>query len=424
MPDDALIPRRRLAVVAIGDELTSGEHEDNNGPWIARAARALGYEVVGLSTVGDTVADVARAVRRAREDADLLITTGGLGPTADDLTRDGIADALGLSLHVREEVLERLARHTGREPSPGSARQAELPEGAELLPNPRGTAPGFLVRTDGFAVACVPGVPSEMRLMIRELLAGRLDGRDPDAEVIERIDAATAGGTGTVKLMAAGVPESELGERLADLMDMTSTGLRVGVTTSGALHTVALRGGSDAQRAEMVVEVRRRLGWDLVAEGGGSLAETVVRGAAERGLVLGTAESCTGGLVAAAITSVAGSSEVFREAAVTYSNAAKQARLGVTPSLLAEHGAVSEEVARAMAEGLRDGAGLDLALSITGIAGPGGGTDAKPVGTVVFGIADAEGSDVKRVRWLGSRDEIRRRSVTVGLDLMRRRMGA
>ncbi len=423
MPDDAPTPRRRLVVVAIGDELTSGEHDDNNGPWIARAARGLGHAVVGLATVGDTVADVARAVRRAREDADLLITTGGLGPTADDLTRDGIAEALGLPLCVRADVLEGLRRHAGREPSPGSARQAELPEGAELLPNPRGTAPGFLVRADGFAVACVPGVPSEMRLMIRELLGGRLDGRAPDPALVSRIDAATAGSSGTLELMAAGVPESELGERLADLMDMTSTGLRVGVTTRAALHSVALRGGTDRERSDAADEVRRRLGRDLVAEGGGSLAGTVVRAAAERGLMLATAESCTGGLVAAAITSVPGSSDVFQESAVTYSNAAKRARLGVDASLLAEHGAVSEPVARAMAEGLRDTAGVDLALSITGIAGPGGGTEDKPVGTVFFGLADAAGSDVVSVRWLGSRDEIRRRSVTMGLDLLRRRMG-
>lgn len=405
-----------VAILSVGDELTAGDLHDSNAPWIASTARARGHRVAGFQTVPDDVASIARAIDAARATSDLLVVSGGLGPTIDDLTRDGVAAALDVELAERAEIVDDLrAVRGGREPSPASRRQAEIPVGAELLVNERGTAPGFLVTTarddaPPFRVACVPGVPSEMREMVAPLFDREWAGSsDPRVH--------------TRKFLVCAIPESEIGDRLLDVMDRDAD-VRVGVTTAFAAHTIAVR-GADAARVDAVADVvRERLGADLAGEGDVTIAELVVRLATDAGVTLATAESCTGGLVAAALTDVPGSSAVFLEAAVTYSNQAKAARLGVPAGTIEHHGAVSEPTVQAMAQAERERSGADLVVAISGVAGPGGGTPDKPVGTVVFGLAHAGGIDTFTRRWRGTRDEIRRRSVTIALEMFRRRIVA
>ena len=410
---------RRVAVLSVGDELLAGELVDSNAAWLAAAVRARGHRVVSFAAVGDEAAAIAAAVRAAAQrpepGAELLLVTGGLGPTKDDVTREGVAAAFGVGLVEDPSLLDELRRtyaRAGRTVGEGSRRQASVPAGSAPLSNPAGTAPGFVLRSAelGLQVAVLPGVPSEMRAMAAALLPMLL----PELPALA-----------TRRVLAAGLAEATAGEAIADLMEHAGPhreDLRVGITASLGVLSITVR-GNDAQavaRAEQ--EVRKRLGPAVFGGGDQTLAGAVVAALAERGLSLTTAESCTGGLLAGAITSVPGSSAVFREGVVTYADEAKTARLDVPAELLAEHGAVSEPVALAMARGARARAQADLAVAISGVAGPDGGTPDKPVGTVVIAVCDARGERALTFRWKGTRDELRARSVSVALDLVRRRL--
>lgn len=399
---------RRVVLLSVGDELLAGDILDTNAQWLATLCAKRGHRVVAQATVGDRIDEIELAVQRARADGDLLIITGGLGPTADDLTRDGVAAAFGLELDERPELIDELAvLMKGRPLNSGSRRQAEMPRGARVLSNPRGTAPGFFLEADGLAVAVMPGVPSEM-----EIMAGALFD-----ELI---------GAGTLqpprRLRAAGLSESEAGERLGELMDPSRAGCRVGITVALGSMTVTVRGENAAAMDGAAADAARRLGDAVYSRGDESLAQCCVAILTRHGRTVSCAESCTGGLLSAALTSVPGSSAVFRQGVVTYANEVKEALLGVPPELLSEWGAVSEPVAQAMATGQLQASGADLALAITGIAGPGGGSAEKPVGTVFCALADGEGAVVRRVSWPGSREDIRGRSVNLALDLLRRRL--
>jgi nicotinamide-nucleotide amidase len=406
---------RLVAILAVGDELLAGELLDSNSAWLARQVRARGHVVSHFAVVGDELPAIRAAVQTALAQADLLLVTGGLGPTGDDITRDGVAAALGVPLAERPELVARLQEFYSARGIPlgaGSRRQAEMPVGASVLENPVGTAAGFLHVRDGRAVACFPGVPSELHVMAPPCLDACLPP-------------APAGLTRHLHL--CGVAESEVGEKLADLMDHVRAArrdARLGVTAKLGVLTLALRGTDARAVADMEADVRSRVGELLFGEGEETLAGAVVRHLARRRETLTTAESCTGGLLAGAITSVPGSSEVFREGVVVYSNEAKTARLGVPEALLAEHGAVSEPVAVAMARGARERAGADHALAITGIAGPSGGTPDKPAGTVCLAVAGPDGERALTRRWTGTREEVRGRSVNLALELLRRRIAA
>lgn len=395
-----------FGILSVGDELLAGDIADGNAPWLIGELGRRGHRVHALATVPDDVAAIAEGVQRARADVSFLLVSGGLGPTKDDLTRDGVAAAFGLELVERAELLEHVQ---GRNPDlpPLARRQALLPEGAAVLANPLGTAPGFLVSDEGFRVACLPGVPGELRPMARALL---------------ELVAPSGPGVPARKLRACGLTESEAGRRLADLMDHDKAGCRVGITASLGVLTVTARGEHAEAVARAAALAKELLGEAVFGEGDVTLAEVVVHRLAGRALTVTTAESCTGGLLAGAITSVPGASAVFREGLVTYANEAKRKRLQVPPHLLERHGAVSEEVAAAMAEGARARAAADFALSITGVAGPEGGTPAKPVGTVCFALADGGETVARTVAWRGDREEIRRRSVNLALELLRRRL--
>ena len=404
---------RRVAIVAVGDELTAGDLVDSNSAWLARQVRARGGLVTGFAVVGDELPAIRDALLSALHGADLVLVTGGLGPTGDDITRDGVAAALGVTLRERPELLSRLAELYGARGialSAGSRRQIELPEGASALPNTVGTAPGFVAEQQGRAVACFPGVPSELHVMAPPVLDARL--RPPGAGA-------------AVRLHLCGLAESELGERLKDLMDhahVARTEARLGVTAHRGLLTISIRGRDARAVAAMEADVRARVAPLLFGAGEDTLAGVVVARLAARGETVTTAESCTGGLLAGALTSVPGSSAVFREGVVAYANAVKIERLGVPSELLAAHGAVSEPVALAMAHGARERADADHALAITGIAGPDGGTPDKSVGTVCFAVAGRDGEQALTRRWTAARDEVRGRAVNLALELLRRRI--
>lgn len=409
---------RAAEVLAIGDELLFGHGLDTNSAEIARALYARGFEVHRHVTVGDQLAELECAIRESCERSALVVATGGLGPTEDDRTREAAARAAGAPLAFDAaswERIQRLFRAQGREPPASNRNQAWLPRGARVLENRFGTAPGFVLEIAGALFVALPGVPREMRGMLEEHVLPL---------VAERF--ARGGAFAFRQLHVLGLHEAELGERLADLM-RNGREPRVGVTASFGQLTVriAARGGDAAEAAQRAEEtaavVRQRLGTDLLYEGEDPLHLVVARRLLEDRVTFALAESCTGGLLAARLTEVAGISAVFRAGYVTYADAAKVHDLGVPAALLAEHGAVSTEVAAAMAEGAARRAGARLAVAITGIAGPGGGTPEKPVGTVCFSTCRDGDTRAWRRRFVDlGRRFVRERAIREALAAMLR----
>ncbi|MGC9454974.1 MAG: competence/damage-inducible protein A [Phycisphaerae bacterium] len=401
------------AVVSVGDELTSGLTVDTNSAYLAAALGEIGYETTLHITVPDDRAAIADAIRQAASTAELVLVTGGLGPTGDDLTRDAMADVLGCELQIDEASVSRIEQFflaRGREMSENNRRQAMIPRGAEALANEHGTAPGIAARLGGARIFILPGVPYEMREMFTRQVLPRLGGGA--AVVLHR----------TLHTFGAG--ESDVGAAIADLMQ-PGRRVHVGTTASSGLVSVRLRtrgeSRAEAERLleEVATDIRGRLGELIVGQEDEKPAVVVGRLLRERGQTLATAESCTGGMVGELITSVPGSTDYYVGGVVAYSNALKRDLLGVPAETLEAHGAVSSEVAEAMATGARQRLGTDWAVSLTGIAGPGGGTETKPVGLVFVALAGAEG--VKSFRYVmpGTRDAVRLRSALAALDAVR-----
>jgi len=419
----------RAILLSVGSELVCGQTVDTNSAYLAQELGRAGIETVEHLTVGDDAAALAAALRRAADAAELVVVTGGLGPTADDVTREALAAAMGAELVEDPASVEHIAaffRRRGRTMAPANRRQALLPTGAEALDNPAGTAPGISARLGRARVFVLPGVPHEMRRMFAEQVAGRLPpgGAARAARVVHTF----------------GAGESDVGARLETLMRADGP-VRVGTTVAAGLVSVRIwaRGASPdeaAARAEQTVaEVRRRLGDLVVGEDDETMAEVVGRALRQAGQTLATAESCTGGLIGQMITAVPGSSDYYLGGVVAYANAVKQRELDVPAALLAEHGAVSEPVARAMAAGCRARFAADWALGVTGIAGPAGGTADKPVGLVFVGLAGPEEAgdrdtpggpagrvDVQRHVFPGTRDHVRLRAALTALNMLRRRL--
>jgi nicotinamide-nucleotide amidase len=403
------------AVLSTGTELTRGELVNTNASWLADALTARGFDVVALDTVGDDQARIAAALTRLGAEHDVIVCTGGLGPTTDDLTNATVASVLGVPLERDPAsfaaIRQRLER-AGLAVADSNAKQADFPQGARILPNAWGTAPGFAVRI-GRALACfLPGVPSEMEPMFREHVVPLLE---PLPHVHRH----------QIRLRTFGMPESQVNDKLAGVE--AAFGVTIGYRASlPEIEVKVLAQGETAAEAEQrataaAAEVRARLGSIVYGEGitfAGALLELF----AERGLTLALAESCTGGLAAELLTNVPGASRVFRGGVVAYDNAVKTALLGVDPALIQQHGAVSAEVARAMAEGARQRLGASAALAFTGIAGPDGGSAEKPVGLVHTAFATEAGTvNAERV-FPGTREQVRRRAVFVGFSLMRREL--
>jgi len=406
----------RAVVLSIGSELVTGLGLDTHSAEIALALGSLGVAVVRHETLDDDAAQIAVGFVAAAGDADLVIATGGLGPTPDDRTRDGLAQAIGVPLEASAEalaMLEAWSAPRGRKLSESNRRQAMLPRGAEALPNPVGTAPGILARLGRATVFCLPGVPSEMERMLADQVLPRL--RSAEARVLR---------VRTVRTF--GLPESVIGERLADLM---APGRRPRVATAvhaGAID-VHIHASGSANEVDRLLEadaaeVKRRLGAVVFGEGADEMEDAVAALLAQRGAKIALAESSTGGLIAARLVNVPGMSEHLVEGIVAYSNASKVRLLGVPKEIIERHGAVSEPVVRAMAEGVRAGSGADVGVAVTGVAGPSGGTPDKPVGTIWFAVADGAGTQAARELFAGDRATIRARTAVYALNLVRLRL--
>lgn len=408
-------------VISCGTELVTGHCVDTNSAWLSERLTAHGVRVAEHITVGDEIEDIRHAVRRALERAELVIITGGLGPTGDDLTREGIAAAIGQPLEENANAILQIRTFFERwqRDMPESNRiQAMIPKGCSVIPNPRGTAPGIGYENGARRLYALPGVPVEMREMFEAAIRPTLR-----SSLGETCSLAAC-------LLCYGISEAKLGEAIADMMTRGRNPL-VGTTASDAVLTVrVLARGDDAQSARRLLdadcnEIRRRLGRVVFGEDDETLQGAVARQLIEQGKTIATAESCTGGMLAQRLTDIAGSSAYFLRGYVTYSNESKTQLLGVSPDVLAEHGAVSEAVASAMAVECRRTARSDFALSITGIAGPGGGSPPdKPVGLVFIGLADETGVAVRRFL-MGehlTRGEIRDRTCKTALNLLRHRL--
>ena len=407
----------RAYVVSQGEELLTGQTVDTNANYLCGQLTDLGLRVVGGATAPDRQDGIAGVLRTAAELGEIVICTGGLGPTADDLTADAAAAAFGREVELNREALEQVQeryRAAGREMAPANRRQALLPAGCDVIPNASGTAPGFALTVDGARLFFLPGVPSEMKAMWRDavlpILRAELTLRPPRRHLFRVL----------------GRGESQLQDLLGDVPDRFP-GVELGFRTAmpeNQVKLVAEQALDELVWTSAVAEVRGRLGKDLFSEDERvSLAARVGLMLVERGQQLALAESCTGGLIGHLCVSEPGSSRWLERGFVTYSNAAKVSEVGVLEATLEAHGAVSEPTAVEMAEGCRRVAGVDWGLSVTGIAGPTGGTPDRPVGMVCIAIAGPAGTRVKTLRMPArERTTVRRFSAHIALDMLRRQL--
>ena len=406
-------------IVTVGTEMLLGDLVDTNTAWISQRLAELGVGIYRHTTVGDNSERIVAALREAASRSDLVVTTGGLGPTSDDLTNACLSTVTGREMveytEAREHVDTMFAKF-GREPTSNNYKQALFPEGTELIPNPLGTAMGALLEADGTIFATLPGVPSEMRRMFEATLEPLIRARS-EGSIVSKT------------LHFAGIGESALAERVQEFLDATDPTVAPLAGQGRVRLRITTRAATEKEAQEKIApveeEVIARLGDYYFGEDDETLEGAVGRLLLQRGDTLALAESCTGGLLAKRLTDMPGSSAYFEEGLVTYSNESKERLLGVPGAMLAEHGAVSEPVAREMAEGARRVSGADYGLSVTGIAGPDGGTQEKPVGLVFVGISDPEDTFAEQVdltAWARSRDSIRERSANRAFDLLRLRL--
>lgn len=410
----------RAVIIAAGSELLTPQRIDTNSLYVTERLNELGIHVRYKAVVRDDREDLAEALRLAMPRAEIVVISGGLGPTDDDITRETVAAVFGLPLEEDQDVVASIrARFAARGlPMPAiNRRQALVPRGAVALANARGTAPGLWIERSGVACVALPGPPRELRPMF-------------DAAARERI-APRSGGQGIFRrvIRVTGRTESHVDEITYPVYSRWRSGpvpIETSILASLGqieLHLAARGARQDAARAldHAVAELAGVLGRDLVSSDGSQLEAVVGRLLRERGCRVAVAESCTGGLVASRLTDVAGSSAYVHAGWVAYSNAAKVALLGVDDALLARHGAVSEPVAQAMATGARERGGVDYGIGVTGIAGPGGGSPDKPVGTVYVALADPEGARrVRRLSLPGEREQVKFQASQAALDLLRR----
>jgi nicotinamide-nucleotide amidase len=408
----------KAEILTIGDELLRGEIVDTNKSLLSDRLLRFDVETRFHASVCDDPADMADAFRRAATRADVVLVSGGLGPTRDDITFEVLAETFGRRL-VRHEpslaAIRAFFERLGREMSPSNEKQALLPEGAAALPNPVGTAPGCMLEVGRTVFFCMPGVPRELVRMVDEEVLPRL---------ALRLRPAGAGVVRAVLLRTFGMGESTLEDELRDVAreEGVSLGFRTAFPDNYLRPVVraASEAEADAKLARVCAAIEARLGALVYGRGDETMEAALGRLLAERKLSLATAESCTGGLVAQRISAVPGASRYFRGGVVGYANEAKRDLLGVPEALLAEHGAVSAPVARALAEGARARFRADLAVSTTGISGPDGGTPEKPVGLVFVGFAEAQGSSAYEFLFPFDRERHRLVTSQVALDWVRR----
>jgi nicotinamide-nucleotide amidase len=406
-----------IEIVAIGDELLSGATIDSNSARIARQLAPLGLRVVRKTVVGDVTAEITDAVQSALQRTRAVITTGGLGPTPDDVTKEGVAAVFGRQLEFREDLWQRLLERwapRGRIPET-NRKQAEVPADAEVFPNSRGTAPGLALEDEGKGLCILlPGPPDELAALL-------------SASVVPFLaDRVKAGARRPFRrfLRTAGIAESAIAEKVSKRLDDLDLDVAYLPEVDG--NDIRLTGWAAAEEeiaptlAEGVRRLRELLGSYIYAEGEADLAEVVGRLLRERSLKVAVAESCTAGLIAKRLTDFSGSSEYFCGGVVAYADRAKVDLLGVSPETIREHGAVSEETARELVDGACRRFGAGAGISVTGIAGPTGGTREKPVGTVWLAAKCKDVVVTQRRHYPGTRDVVRLRAAQGGLDLLRR----
>jgi len=409
-----------LELLSVGTELLLGEIVDTNAAYLAEKLSELGINVYHKTTVGDNAERLAAALRVILGRADVVLATGGLGPTEDDITAAVVARVMGVDLVEDEVSAERIrsfARQRGLTVLGSLLKQARVPRGAIVVPNPVGTAPGFIHVNDGKTAIALPGVPAEMKAMAEQTVLPYLAGR-----------AQAAGGAVIVSriLRLAGIGESQAEAEISDLI----RGSNPTVAPYAKTFEVHLRIGArapDREAAQAMIapleaEIRRRLGQHVYGVDGETLEAAIGGMLRKRGKTLALAESCTGGLIGHRITNVPGSSDYLLASLVTYSNQAKVNLLGVPAETIAQHGAVSEETARAMAEGVRVTCGADVGVSVTGIAGPTGATPEKPVGLTYIAVANQTGTVIEEHRLRGDRLMVKERAAQTALYLLYRRL--
>ncbi|MCX5916827.1 MAG: competence/damage-inducible protein A [Deltaproteobacteria bacterium] len=407
----------RVELITIGNELTSGEVVDTNAAFMAELLSEAGLEVVFITTTGDEALRIEDSLRRAQERVEVIIVSGGLGPTKDDITASSAAKAMKLDLVLNREVLENLKKRFaegGMEMPISNEKQAFFPRQAEIIPNPMGTACGFIVRRPGKVFIFLPGVPRELKVLMREKVIPFLE-KERKEKVLVR--------SRTLKVF--GFTESAIADLLKDVRPQDFSATLAYLPRYPENHVKIIIRGRVAEEAEDNLRkleslIREKLQGRVIAVDRETLEEIVGQLLRAERANLAVAESCTGGLVARRLTQIAGSSDYFERSVVVYSNAAKVQMLGIPGDLIDRVGAVSAEVAEKMAEGVRRVSNATLGLAITGIAGPAGGSEEKPVGTVFIALASPKGTVSRRYPFMGDRDQIQTISAYTAIDWVRR----
>jgi nicotinamide-nucleotide amidase len=407
----------RAEIIAVGSELLTPDRLDTNSLFLTEQLNRLGIEIVRKTIVGDVPSQVHGAFREALGRVDLVISSGGLGPTEDDLTREAVADLLGRKLIPNDTILHEIEarfRKIGRNMPEVNVRQAMVPEGATVLANPKGTAPGLWLETNGRIIILLPGPPGELMAMFTDQVQPRLDHAKHPLRLFHR------------ELRVVGMGESDLEQRILPIYKRYDKEVHTTILASPGEIQVHLRAwstdpaGIEKLLQEIVEGFQLALGENIFSLAGETLDEVVARALQLNHATVAVAESCTGGLIAGRLTSVAGSSSYFLGGVVCYSNELKAAWADVPAQLIAAKGAVSADVAIALAEGIRNRVGSELGVGVTGVAGPAGGSEEKPVGTVHIALAHSGGTRERALRLTGDRERIRWQASQFTLDMLRR----
>lgn len=405
-------------IISVGDELLIGQVVNTNQAFIAERVNGLGIRIGNMTTVGDDLEAIIASFSSGLDRADVVLVTGGLGPTHDDITRTAVCRVFDTDLVVNEDVRRHIESLLAIRNLPWSLAmddQIRVPRAAAILPNPAGTAPGLWLERSGHVLIVMPGVPYEMKAIMEGSVLPRLRELHTGRVIVQRT------------LKTTGIPESMLAQLIGDLEAVLETAKLAFLPSPRGVRLRITVEESDRARAEAIASrvesrIRKRAGRYVYGTGDQELEQVIGSMLAERGLTLSVAESCTGGLIASRITDVSGSSAYFERGVVAYSNRSKVELLGVQEELLSRTGAVSKEIAEAMAEGIRTRSGTRFGLSTTGIAGPTGGSAEKPVGLVWIGIADDRGTIAVKHTFGGDRGLIKERASQAALELLRRRI--
>ncbi len=404
----------RAEIVSVGTELLMGQTVNTNAQYISKALTNLGIDIFYISTVGDNAERLSETIKTALGRSDIIITTGGLGPTPDDITKEVVAEALGMPLVFNEECMaeiEKIFSSTGREMPPNNQKQAYFPENCIIMPNPRGTAPGCIIEKNGKTAIILPGPPYEMNLMF-------------DNHVLPYLKTKSEGIIVSHFIKVFGLGESFVADKISDLIEKQTVPTVATYCSTCEVHIRLSAKCKYADEAEELIkpiedEIVKRFGSAVYTIGEDTLEEVVAKMLVQSNKRLALAESCTGGLITSMLTDIPGSSKYLIEGIVAYSNDSKVNRLGIPKSLIQDCGAVSHEVAVAMSKGVLKTSGADISVAVTGIAGPDGGTIEKPVGTVFIAVSDNDSTDCKQYSFRGNRERIRQLSALSALNLLR-----